>query len=204
MYNKYLISSVPKFVFYNSYYGIFNDVKKEFNFYNNELYIYLTTDKHYLKKLCSFLFLDFNSQFKVFTDLVAVDYPNKYNRFQLIYNILSINYHQRAFVSISGDELCKFDSIISLYPAANWFEREAWDLYGVHFIGNDDLRRILTDYGFSGHPFRKDFPLSGFTEVDYSLRHGYISYRYISLIQEYRNFQCLSPWDFYQSESNKI
>jgi NADH-quinone oxidoreductase subunit C len=189
---KYIQSSIPSFNFYTS---VFNN-----SYSNNLFHIYLLSDKLYLKKVISFLFLDINIQAKLLSDIVGSDFPSKLDRFNVIYNILSLQYNHRFFLSIWVNELEKVSSIISLHPSASWYEREIWDLYGIHFDGNDDLRRILTDYGFLGHPLRKDFPLSGFTELYYNSRVDSIIHQPISLIQEYRQFDTLSPWDWFQKE----
>lgn len=192
----YINQSVSKYVFYTLEYGLKKGEMKEIPFYH----LYINTNNVYLKKLLVFLFLDINTQSKVFSDLVAIDYPTKLNRFHLIYNILSISYNVRMFVSLWNNELDKINSVVDIFPASSWYEREVWDLFGIHFEGNSDLRRILTDYGFFGHPFRKDFPLSGFTELYYNSRLDSIVHQPISLIQEYRQFETLSPWDWFNKE----
>jgi NADH:ubiquinone oxidoreductase subunit C len=130
-------------------------------------------------------------------DLAAVDYPVNRDRFQVVYNLLSMLYGTRVFVKFNSNETESVPSLVFKYPSANWFEREAWDLFGIHFVNNSDLRRILTDYGFSGHPLRKDFPLHGFTEVAYSERRKAIVYKPVSLVQDLRAFDTLTPWNFY-------
>lgn len=192
----YINQSVSKYVFYTLEYSLKKGEIKEIPFYH----LYINTNNLYLKKLLVFFFLDINIQSKVFSDLVAVDYPTKLNRFHLVYNILSISYNVRVFVSLWNNELDKINSIVDIFPASSWYEREVWDLFGIHFEGNSDLRRILTDYGFFGHPFRKDFPLSGFTELYYNSRLDSIVHQPISLIQEYRQFETLSPWDWFNKE----
>lgn len=193
--STYIFNSVPSLIFQTQTYGFKNKFNGGFSSYRNELYIYIATTRSFLKKILSFLFLDMNTQCKIFSDLVCIDYPTKINRFHIVYNILSVNYHMRAFVHIWVNEVDKVLSLVDLFPAASWFEREVWDLFGVHFYGNPDLRRILTDYGFFGHPFRKDFPLSGFEEVTYDLRLNSIIYIPVTLIQEFRVFDTVSSWD---------
>jgi NADH:ubiquinone oxidoreductase subunit C len=159
-------------------------------------YLYISTNPTHLLKVLIFLFLHHNFQNKLFSDLVATDFPEKPFRFQVIYNILSVLYHQRTFVYVWGNELSNIPSVISFFPAAGWYEREAWDLFGIHFQNNLDLRRILTDYGFQGHPLRKDFPLSGFIELFYNYKVDSIIYREIKLVQEFRNFDVATPWNY--------
>lgn len=160
---------------------------------------YLNTAKEYLDKVVLFLNLNHNLNSKVFTDLTSIDHLEKNYRFELVYNVLSLSYHHRLFVRIWTNELSSVISLVNIYPSINWFEREVWDLFGIHFSDNDDLRRILTDYGFHGHPMRKDFPLSGFTELYYSSTARLVCYRKISLIQGYRYFDTLSPWNYFSS-----
>jgi len=189
---RYIQSSVPSFLFYTSF---FNS-----GYSDNIYHTYLLADKNNLKRVILFLFLDINTQAKCLSDIVGSDFPSKLDRFHVIYNLLSIQYNYRFFVSIWVNELDKLYSIVELHPSASWYEREIWDLYGIHFEGNNDLRRILTDYGFLGHPLRKDFPLSGFTELYYNSRVDSIVHQPISLIQEYRQFDTLSPWEWFQKD----
>lgn len=189
---KYIQSSAPGFFLYSS---LFNNSAVDTSYH-----IYLSVDKEYLKRVVSFLFLDINIQAKSLSDIVAIDYPSKLDRFNIVYNFLSFQYNYRFFLSVWVNELDKVSSIVSLHPSASWYEREVWDLYGIHFDGNSDLRRILTDYGFLGHPLRKDFPLSGFTELYYNSRVDSIVHQPISLIQEYRQFDTLSPWEWFQKD----
>jgi NADH-quinone oxidoreductase subunit C len=189
---KYIQSSAPGFFLYSS---LFNNSAVDTSYH-----IYLSVDKEYLKRVVSFLFLDINIQAKSLSDIAAIDYPSKLDRFNIVYNFLSFQYNYRFFLSVWVNELDKVSSIVSLHPSASWYEREVWDLYGIHFDGNSDLRRILTDYGFLGHPLRKDFPLSGFTELYYNSRVDSIVHQPISLIQEYRQFDTLSPWEWFQKD----
>ena len=133
----------------------------------------------------------------MFVDLVAIDIIKNKDRFVLVYQFLSYIYHNRFFVKINVSEFDKVYTICSLFPNVSWYEREAWDLFGIYFIGNKDMRRILTDYGFQGHPLRKDFPLSGFIELSYSERIKNIKYSSVSFIQEFRLFDTKSPWNFF-------
>lgn len=134
-------------------------------------------------------------QFKVLIDIFAVDYLGKKPRFEVIYNLLSIKYNLRCIIKVKLNEDEQVPSIANIYQGAIWFEREAYDMYGIIFSESPDLRRILTDYGFDGHPLRKDFPLSGYVEVKYSNVEKKVVYEPVSLPQEYRDFDCLSPWD---------
>jgi len=180
-----LVHVVPNFVYAALTFGEHRD---------QHVYAY-TSDVFNYSLLC-FLFLHHNFQSKLFSDLVGIDFPDRQNRFQLISNILSVVYHHRIFVVIWNNELSTVSSVSSLHPSAVWFEREVWDLFGVHFYNNADLRRILTDYSFNGHPLRKDFPLSGFVELFYNYKVDSVVYREVSLVQEYRNFQLSSPWEY--------
>jgi len=177
----YLLSIIPKLFF---------------NVYKKEYYNVITSTK-YLNKLLIFLFLHINTQAKMFVDLVAIDIIKNKDRFVLVYQFLSYIYHNRFFVKINVSEFDKVYTICSLFPNVSWYEREAWDLFGIYFIGNKDMRRILTDYGFQGHPLRKDFPLSGFIELSYSERIKNIKYSSVSFIQEFRLFDTKSPWNFF-------
>lgn len=134
------------------------------------------------------------SRFTVLSDIVASDHPERNNRFSLVYNLLSVKYGSRLFVNVALEEGAAVPSISNIYPAGNWMEREIWDLLGVFFSDHPDLRRILTDYGFEGHPLRKDFPLTGYLEVRYDNSKSRIVYEPVELAQEYRDFSFDSPW----------
>ena len=134
-----------------------------------------------------------NCQFKTLTDLCVVDYPEREARFEVVYNLISYRYNTRIRVKTSVDEVTPLESTSSIFKAANWWEREAWDLYGVFFSNHPDLRRILTDYGFEGHPLRKDFPLTGYVEVLYDTNKKKVAYESVELAQEYRDFRFSSP-----------
>ncbi|XP_028650117.1 NADH dehydrogenase [ubiquinone] iron-sulfur protein 3, mitochondrial [Erpetoichthys calabaricus] len=136
-----------------------------------------------------------NAQFKNLTDLTAVDIPFRQNRFEIVYNLLSLRYNSRIRVKTYTDELTPVDSSVSVFQASNWYEREVWDMYGVFFANHPDLRRILTDYGFEGHPFRKDFPLSGYVEVRYDDEVKRVVAEPVELSQEFRKFDLNSPWE---------
>jgi NADH-quinone oxidoreductase subunit C len=128
-------------------------------------------------------------------DLTCVDFPERQKRFDVVYHLLSLHNNQRVRVKATIGEDEAIPSIVDVYPCAEWFEREAFDMYGALFLGHPDLRRILTDYGFEGYPLRKDFPLTGYTEVRYDDQEKRVVYEAVSLVQEYRNFDYLSPWE---------
>ena len=135
------------------------------------------------------------SRFKQLIDITAVDYPEKEKRFKIVYLLLSHENNFRILISIDIDEKTTVPSITKIFPSANWMEREVFDMYGISFKDHPDLRRILTDYGFEGHPLRKDFPLTGHTEVRYSEKHKKVISEPVKLDQEYRNFDFESPWE---------
>lgn len=135
-----------------------------------------------------------NFQFKILTDICTIDYPNRVNRFSLNYNLLSIKYNCRLQIKILTNELDVVPSISNLYTVANWYEREIWDMFGIYFSNHPDLRRLLSDYGFEGHPLRKDFPLTGFLEVRYSELEKRVVYEKISISQESKSFRFHTPW----------
>jgi len=170
-------------------------LKKNFNFINyyvidNEIFIVLPYNN-----LFNFItFLKYNTfcQFKTLVDITAVDHPNRQYRFELNYSFLSYNYNTRLNVVTYVQNSLFVDSITPLFKSANWIEREIWDLYGIFFNNHSDLRRILTDYGFKGHPLRKDFPLTGFNECVYDDFFDSVKYKEVSLTQEYRNFDLAS------------
>ncbi|CAA2141866.1 NADH-quinone oxidoreductase subunit C [Hyphomicrobium sp. ghe19] len=134
-------------------------------------------------------------QFEVLIDICGVDYPERAERFDVVYHLLSMRLNQRLRVKISTDEATPVASVNDVFPAANWYEREAYDLYGIRFTGHPDLRRILTDYGFQGHPLRKDFPLTGYVEVRYDDEKKRVVYEPVKLTQEFRDFDFESPWE---------
>lgn len=197
----YIQNSLPKYVIYalvpTMSFNIQNIITKR-----SDSYTYVLVQRNYLLNFLSFCFLDINVQSKFFVDLVGADFPSRQKRFFVLYNLLSSTYHIRILPFCFLDELDRLYSVTQLFPAAQWFEREVWDLFGIHFYGHGDLRRILTDYGFFGHPLRKDFPLSGFVELVYNARLNSIVYQDISLVQEFRSFDTLSPWDYFAS--NKV
>jgi len=147
--------------------------------------------------ISSILFLKTNEKckFRQLIDITAVDYPKKENRFKVIYLLLSHENNLRIVISVDVDEKTPVPSITKIFPSANWMEREVFDMYGISFKGHPDLRRILTDYGFEGHPLRKDFPLTGHTEVRYSEEKKRVISEPVKLDQQYRNFDFESPWE---------
>ena len=134
-------------------------------------------------------------QFISFIDLCGVDYPQRLKRFDVVVHLLSPKMNRRIRVKVQTDEETPVPSLVDIFPAANWFEREAYDLYGILFSGHPDLRRILTDYGFEGHPLRKDFPMSGFVEVRWNDLEKRVVNEPVKLTQEFRNWDFLSPWE---------
>lgn len=148
-----------------------------------------------LLKVLKFLRDDANCQFKQVMDICGVDYPESDPRFCVVYNLLSLIHNSRVRIKVWTDEMTPVPSATGLFSAAGWWEREAWDMYGIYFADNPDLRRILTDYGFEGHPLRKDFPLTGYLEMRYDDEQKRVIYEPVKLAQEFRNFDFLSPWE---------
>jgi len=138
---------------------------------------------------------DSNFKFVQLTDICGVDYPERLKRFEVVYHLLSLKHNMRVRVKVEADDETPVPSVVEVYPAAGWYEREVWDMYGVMFDGNPDLRRILTDYGFQGHPQRKDFPLTGYIELRYSEEERRVVYEPVKLQQEFRDFDFMSPWE---------
>lgn len=159
---------------------------------NGELIIKVAPTK--VKRILFFLQNHTQSQYKVLIDLCAIDYPEKKKRFEIVYNLLTITYNNRIKVTTSADEITPVDSVVDIFSSADWLEREAWDMFGIFFIGHKDLRRILTDYGFRGHPLRKDFPVTGYVEVRYDDVEKRVITEKVSLAQDYRVFSFNSNW----------
>ena len=155
----------------------------------------LTVEPDDIVEVLSFLRRDVQCQFISFIDICGVDYPSRTRRFDVVYHLMSPRQNQRIRVRVMTDEDTPVPSVTEVFPGADWFEREAYDLYGILFSGHPDLRRILTDYGFEGHPLRKDFPLTGFVEVRYDDEVKRVVYEPVELKQEFRNFDFLSPWE---------
>ena len=146
-------------------------------------------------KVLTFLRDDAGCLFKQLVDICGVDYPERAERFDVVYHLLSLKHNLRVRVKVSTDEETPVPSAVSVYSAANWFERETWDLFGIFFDNHADPRRILTDYGFEGHPLRKDFPLTGYVEVRYDDEQKRVVYEPVKLVQDFRNFDFESPWE---------
>ena len=138
---------------------------------------------------------DHNCSFKVLVDICGVDYPEREERFEVVYNMLSVTQNHRIRVKVTTDGEQPVPSATGVFSSAGWYERECWDLYGVFFSDHPDLRRLLTDYGFEGHPMRKDFPLTGFVEVRYDDAAKRVVYEPVSLTQDFRSFDYVSPWE---------
>jgi NADH-quinone oxidoreductase subunit C len=146
-------------------------------------------------KVATFLRDDPQCQFICFIDITAIDWPAREKRFDVVYHLLSPRMNRRVRIKVETDETTTVPSLINVFRGADWFERETYDLYGVLFTGHPDMRRILTDYGFEGHPLRKDFPLTGFVEVRYDDEEKRVMYEPVRLAQEFRTFDFLSPWE---------
>ena len=179
-YVKSINSMVPKFIEKSV-------ISKE------EVTIYTTPE--YIVPLLTFLKTHTNSQYEVLMDMTAVDYPERENRFEVVYILLSVKYNSRLIVKLSVDEVTPVPTVENVYASAGWYERETWDMFGIFFQENKDLRRILTDYGFEGYPLRKDFPLSGYTEVRYDDSVRRVVVEPLELTQEFRLFDFSSPWE---------
>ena len=157
--------------------------------------VVLHSSREDLLKSMKYLRDNAKCQFKQLIDIFAVDYPEEEERFEVNYNLLSLKYNVRLRLKVTTDEETSVPSVVPLFSTAIWFEREVWDMNGVMFEGNPDLRRILTDYGFDGHPLRKDFPLTGYVEVRYDQEQKRVVYEPVSLPQEFRTFDYMSPWE---------
>ncbi|MGB4191640.1 MAG: NADH-quinone oxidoreductase subunit C [Rickettsiales bacterium] len=169
------------------------DLNGKYNSLNDQDYlITLTTSQEHIRDILKYLI---EQKFNLLTDLSAVDYPENIQRFEIIYNLLNIFDNKRIIVKFSIKDKEEVDSIADLFSAAIWYEREVWDMFGIHFKNNPDLRRILTDYEFEGHPLRKDFPLTGFKEVKYDEEQKKVVYVPVELVQDFRNFDFVSPWE---------
>ncbi|KAL0820033.1 hypothetical protein ABMA28_005992 [Loxostege sticticalis] len=180
-FGKYIAECLPKFV------------QKVQLTAGNELEVLIPPDA--VLPVLSFLKDHHSAQFANLIDIAGMDVPSRPNRFELIYNLLSLRYNARIRVKTYTDELTPVDSACDIFKAANWYEREIWDMYGVFFANHPDLRRILTDYGFEGHPFRKDFPLSGYVEVRYDDEQKRVVVEPLELAQEFRRFELSAPWE---------
>ncbi|CCJ29691.1 unnamed protein product [Pneumocystis jirovecii] len=180
-YGSYIMSCLPKFV-------------QQFGVWKDELVIY--TSPGGLIPIMYFLRDHTSCQFKSVMDIAGVDYPERTYRFEVVYNMLSVRHNARIRVKTYADETTHVPSIVELFQGANWYEREAYDMYGIFFVNHPDLRRILTDYGFEGHPLRKDFPLTGYTEVRYDEEKKRVVVEPLELTQAFRDFRGgSSAWD---------
>lgn len=169
--------------------------------YNNELEVLIHPEG--IIPIMTFLKDHHNAQYLNIVDIAGVDVPNRPYRFEIVYLLLSLRYNSRIRVKTYTDELTPLDSICSVFAGANWYEREIWDMFGVFFSNHPDLRRILTDYGFDGHPFRKDFPLSGYTEVRYDDEAQRVVIEPLELSQEFRKFEYSTPWETFRGFRTK-
>jgi NADH-quinone oxidoreductase subunit C len=161
---------------------------------NDNLIIYV--EKNNIILFLDFLKTDKNLSFKILLDVFGVDtLTRKSTRFEVIYNLLSLKLNNRITVKVAIDENIPLETATTIFSSANWYEREVFDMYGITFLNHPDLRRILTDYGFEGHPLRKDFPLTGYKEVSYDKEQKKVVYKNVELMQEYRNFDFNSPWE---------
>lgn len=155
----------------------------------------VAVDRDAIVPVLKFLRDDVNCQFKMLIDICGVDYPEESPRFEVVYHLLSLIHNLRIRVKVRTEDEEPVPSVVDVYSAANWFERETWDMCGVYFSGHPDLRRLLTDYGFEGHPLRKDFPLTGYVEVRYDDEQKRVVYEPVKLTQEFRSFDFVSPWE---------
>ncbi|MBI1233314.1 MAG: NADH-quinone oxidoreductase subunit C [Alphaproteobacteria bacterium] len=155
----------------------------------------ITIHRDRIVDMLRFLRDDPTCRFTTLIDICGVDWPGRTERFEVVYHLLSMHLNHRIRVKLSTDEDTPVDSVVEVFPVAGWFEREAFDMFGIAFDGNPDLRRLLTDYGFEGHPLRKDFPLSGYVEVRWDEEQKRVVYEPVELVQDYRDFDFMSPWE---------
>ena len=160
----------------------------------------LVVERERIARVLKFLRDDVNCQFKQLMDVCGVDYPGREERFEVVYNLLSLTHNRRIRVKVSASEDTPVPTVIEVFSSANWWERETWDMFGIAFRDHPDLRRILSDYGFQGHPLRKDFPLTGYVEVRYDDEQKRVVYEPVKLPQDWRTFDFLSPWEGIQGE----
>ena len=178
----FLIKNIPKYLSNKIIYKI------------QEYTISIWTSSNNLINLLEFLKKSYFLQFKTLISITAVDYPENSNRFEINYFLLSYKLNQRIILKINTNDINPIMSITEIYKSSDWYEREIWDLFGIFFTNHPDLRRILTDYGFEGFPFRKDFPQTGFSEVRYDDQKKYVLYESLELSQEYRSYDFITPW----------
>ena len=174
---------------------ILDNFNKNINFYYNDNYLGLNVNRSEVYTITKFLKDNENLLFDQLIDITAIDYPSRDFRFDIIYIFISLTLNQRIIVKSPVSENDNLDSISLIHKSANWYERECYDLFGIKFINHPDLRRIMTDYNFEGHPLRKDFPLTGHTEVRYDDLEKKVVYEPVKLSQEFRNFDYSSPWE---------
>ena len=155
----------------------------------------ITVRREDIVEVLQFLRDDKECQFKMLVSICAVDYPDRPERFEIVYNLLSLTENNRVRIKVNAAENALVPTATRVFSTAGWFEREIWDLYGIYFEGHTDLRRILTDYGFEGHPLRKDFPLTGYVELRYDEKQRRVVYEPVQLAQDFRTFDYLSPWE---------
>ncbi|KAJ8507524.1 hypothetical protein ONZ45_g10121 [Pleurotus djamor] len=179
-YGSYLTQCLPKFI-------------QQFSVLKDELTLYIAPSA--VVPVLTFLRDHSQCQFKSVVDISGVDFPEREKRFEVVYHLLSVKHAGRIRVKTYAGEADAVPSATGIFNGANWYEREAWDLYGIFFTDHPDLRRILTDYGFEGHPLRKDFPLTGYTELRYDEENKRVVYEPLQLTQAFRNFESLSPWE---------
>ncbi|MDF1767286.1 NADH-quinone oxidoreductase subunit C [Maricaulis sp.] len=160
---------------------------------NGELTVQIHRDR--IEAVLTWLRDDPACRFTTLIDICGVDYPQRAERFEVVYHLLSMHQNHRIRVKLSTDEEAPVPTVIPVYPVADWFEREAFDMYGIIFADHPDLRRLLTDYGFEGYPLRKDFPLTGYVEVRWDEEQKRVVYEPVELVQEYRDFDFMSPWE---------
>jgi len=160
----------------------------------------LVVKREAVARVLAFLRDDVNCQFKQLMDVCGVDWPGRAERFDVVYNLLSLSHNRRVRVKVRTGEHVPVPTVTDVFNSAGWWERETWDLFGIWFSGHPDLRRILSDYGFDGHPLRKDFPLSGYVEVRYDEEQKRVVYEPVKLTQDFRNFDFLSPWEGIQAQ----
>jgi len=152
-------------------------------------------NRHDVVRVLTFLRDDPNCMFQQLVDICGVDWPEQDERFEVVYNLLSLKHNQRIRVKVTASEITPVPSVVEVFPTANWFERETWDMYGVFFSDHPDLRRLLSDYGFEGHALRKDFPLTGYVEMRYDDEQSRVVYEPVRLTQDFRSFDFMSPWE---------
>ncbi len=160
----------------------------------------VTVEPAAIVRVMTFLRDDVNCKFTQLMDVCGVDYPGRELRFDVVYNLLSMSHNRRIRVKVQTDAETAVPTVTGVFASAGWWERETWDMYGVYFLDHPDLRRILTDYGFEGHPLRKDFPLTGYVELRYDEEQKRVVYEPVKLTQDFRNFDFLSPWEGIQGQ----